>query len=101
MRLRQKLTVAFFGVSSLLSLLLALFLYRFVERQLQEDLRDRLRDITHIGTHVIDLDAYGKLRELLPASGELSESAYSDVEHSPQYRRVYDQLRAIRSADRR
>jgi len=34
MRLRRKITIAFFLVSSLVSLLLALFLYRFVERQL-------------------------------------------------------------------
>jgi class 3 adenylate cyclase len=97
-RLRQKLTVAFFGVSSLLSVLLALFLYRFVERQLKQDLRDRLRDITHIGAHVVDLDAY---RKLASRSGELDEGAVADVEHSPEYRRIYDQLRGIRAAEPR
>ncbi len=105
MRLRRKLTVAFFGVSSLLSVLLALFLYRFVERQLKADLRDRLRDITHIGVHVIDQDAY---RALVSRFGEIDrvqgdpvklDAAVADVEHSPEYRRVYDQLRAIRSAE--
>jgi class 3 adenylate cyclase len=95
-RLRRKLTVAFFGVSSLLSVLLALFLYRFVERQLKEDLRDRLRDITHIGAHVIDLDAY---RKLASRFGDLDEGTVADVEHSPEYRRIYDQLRVIRSAE--
>ncbi len=98
MRLRRKLTVAFFGVSSLLSVLLALFLYRFVEQQLKEDLRDRLRDITHIGAHVIDLDAY---RRLASRTGALDEGAIADVEHSADYRRIYDQLRAIRSAEPR
>jgi class 3 adenylate cyclase/HAMP domain-containing protein len=95
-RLRRKLTVAFFGLSSLLSILLALFLYRFVERQLKEDLRDRLRDITHIGAHVIDLDAY---RRLAAKGGALDEGAVADVEQSPDYRRIYDQLRVIRSAE--
>jgi len=97
-RLRPKLTVAFFGVSSLLSVLLALFLYRSVEQQLKEDLRDRLRDITHIGAHAIDLDAY---RRLASHAGELDEGAVTDVEQSADYRRVYDQLRAIRSAEPR
>jgi len=40
-RLRRKITVAFFGVSSLVSVLLALFLYRFLERKLADDLHDR------------------------------------------------------------
>jgi class 3 adenylate cyclase len=97
-RLRRKLTVAFFGVSSVLSVLLALFLYRFVERQLKEDLRDRLRDLTHIGAHVIDLDAY---RRLTARRGELDEGAVADAEQSADYRRISDQLRVIRSAEPR
>jgi class 3 adenylate cyclase len=97
-RLRRKLTVAFFGVSSLLSVLLALFLYRLVERQLKEDLRDRLRDITHIGAHVIDLDAYGRLAG---RSGELDDDAIAAAERSADYRRISDQLRVIRSAEPR
>lgn len=102
MRLRQKLTVAFFGVSSLLSVLLALFLYRFVERQLRDDLRDRLRDITHIGAHVVDQAAYQELRDRIrAAAGDLAESAVDDVEHSDAYRKLTEQLRAIRSAEPR
>ncbi|HWO18663.1 MAG TPA: adenylate/guanylate cyclase domain-containing protein, partial [Kofleriaceae bacterium] len=100
MRLRRKLTVAFFGVSSLLSVLLAVFLYRLVERQLADDLRDRLRDITHIGAHVIDLDAYRRLAARAD-EGELDDAAVADVEHSADYRRIYDQLRRIRSAEPR
>jgi class 3 adenylate cyclase len=97
-RLRRKLTVAFFGVSALLSVLLAVFLYRFVEGQLKSDLRDRLRDITHIGAHLVDLDAYRELVKQL-APGELPAARRDDVEHSKDYRVVYDQLRAIRSAE--
>ncbi|HWU89804.1 MAG TPA: hypothetical protein VN253_21230, partial [Kofleriaceae bacterium] len=96
MRLRRKLTVAFFGVSSLLSVLLALFLYRFVERQLKADLRDRLREVTHLGAHVIDLGAY---RTLAGQLGELDDVRIDDIEHSLEYRAVYDQLRVIRSAE--
>ena len=98
-RLRRKLTVAFFGVSSLLSVLLALFLYRFVEQQLKEDLRDRLRDITHIGAHVIDIPAYRKLAGELGELGELDEGAVKAVEQSPEYRRISDQLGVIRGRE--
>jgi len=95
-RLRRKLTIAFFGVSSLLSVLLALFLYRFVEQQLTIDLRDRLRDITHIGAHVIDMPAYERLAGQL---GELDATATTRVEDSADYRTIYDRLRVIRSAE--
>ena len=96
MRLRRKLTIAFFGVSSVLSVLLALFLYRFVERQLKADLRDRLRDIGHIGAHMIDQPAYTRL---IFQFGELDEGKVSDVEHSHDYRLISSQLRAIRRSE--
>jgi class 3 adenylate cyclase len=146
-RLRRKLTIAFFGVSSLLSVLLALFLYRFVERQLKEDLRDRLKDVTHLGSHMIDQPAYRRLiaqfDELDKRLSTLAESPewkaackklaieecaptaevqekvradkdvpaplvaqldeldnkVADVEHSADYKLVYDQLNIIRAAE--
>ena len=61
MRLRRKITVAFFLVSALVSLLLALFLYRFVERQLRAELRNRLRNIATLGARTIDPAAYDRL----------------------------------------
>src|SRR5512140_3011713 len=83
-RLRRKLTIAFFGVSSLLSVLLALFLYRFVERQLSTEYRERLRDVTRVGTHAIDLGAYERLRAL--HKDDLDEAKVSEIEHSADYR---------------
>jgi len=96
MRLRRKLTIAFFGVSSVLSVLLALFLYRFVERQLKTDLRDRLRDITLIGAHFIDQPAYGRL---VAQFGELDDARVSDVEHSTDYAAISDELKALRRSE--
>jgi class 3 adenylate cyclase len=96
-RLRRKITVAFFLVSSLVSLLLALFLYRFVERQLRGELRTRLRDIAYIGSHSIDLDAYRRLRAL--TAPEMDEAAVASIEHSPDYKIVYDQLNVIRGTE--
>jgi class 3 adenylate cyclase len=95
-RLRRKLTIAFFGVSSLLSVLLALFLYRFVERQLADEYRDRLRDVTHVGIHAIDKAAY---RRLVAKLGELDEAQVAEVEHSADYKLISDQLRMIRGAE--
>jgi class 3 adenylate cyclase len=95
-RLRRKLTIAFFGVSSLLSVLLALFLYRFVERQLADEYRARLRDVTHVGAHVIDKAAY---KRLVGKLGELDDNQVADIEHSADYKLIYDQLRMIRSSE--
>jgi class 3 adenylate cyclase len=98
MRLRRKLTMAFFLVSSLVSLLLALFLYRFIERQLGVELKARLRDITQLGAHSIDRDAYERLRGQVR---ELDAAAVSAVEGSADYRRISEQLNAIRDTEPR
>jgi len=97
MRLRRKISIAFFLVSSLVALLLALFLYRFVERQLRTELKTRLRDIAHIGAKAIDLDAYGRLRA--ETADQLPAARVTEIEHSADYRRVYDQLNAIRGTE--
>jgi class 3 adenylate cyclase len=98
MRLRRKITVAFFLVSSLVSILLALFLYRFVERQLGVELRTRLKDIAHIGSQSIDMNAYRRLAAKM--SPELEDRAVTEIEHSPDYKTVYDQLNVIRGTER-
>ncbi len=95
-RLRRKITVAFFGVSSLVSVLLALFLYRFIEGKLAEDLRDRLDNLAHVGSHAIDLSAY---RALTAQLGTHDDNSVSAIEHGPAYKTIYDQLRLIRAAD--
>ncbi len=105
MRLRRKLTVAFFLVSALLSVLFALFLYRFIERQLTADLRERLRDIAHLGVHTLDLGAYQRLVDQLdapgpPASSPAAEAArVAAIEASSDYRTLSAQLNIIRSAE--
>src|SRR5688500_1775684 len=96
MRLRRKITIAFFLVSSLVSLLLAVFLYRFVEDQLRGELRARLRDITHLASRNIDLVAYERLRAQV---GELPAEQVAAVERSVDYRRISDQLNAIRETE--
>src|SRR5690348_2728019 len=97
MRLRRKITVAFFLVSSLVSVLLALFLYRFVERQLRSDLRGRLRDIAHIGAAGIDPAAYDRLA--VRAGPTVDAATVGTVEGSADYKRISDQLNAIRAAE--
>ncbi len=97
MRLRRKITVAFFGISSLVSIVLALFLYRFVETKLGDELSHRLRDITHVGAYAIDAASVSELRAL--HDGELDEARVHDVEHGDTYRKLYEQLRMIRRAE--
>jgi class 3 adenylate cyclase len=95
-RLRRKLTIAFFLVSALVSGVLAMFLYRFVERQLAVELRDKLRDIAHIGAHAIDLTAYRRLTDQL---GTLDDTAVAAVERSAEWRAISDELHQIRAAE--
>jgi class 3 adenylate cyclase len=96
-RLRTKLSIAFFGVSSLLSVLLALFLYRFIERQLTDDLRNHLKDITHVGARNIDLAAFRRLTAQF--TQDFDEGKAVAIERSADYKRLSDQLNAIRSAE--
>lgn len=96
MRLRRKITIAFFGVSSLVLIVLALFLYRFVERKLESELRDRLRNLTHVGSHAIDIPTY---QTLLGKLGQLDDAGVAAAERSDEYKRIYEQLRMIRGAE--
>jgi class 3 adenylate cyclase len=97
MRLRRKISIAFFLVSSLVSLLLAVFLYRFVDRQLRSELKARLRDIAHIGAQAIDIGAYQRLRAA--AVADLPDAGVAAIERSADYKRIYDQLNAIRDTE--
>jgi class 3 adenylate cyclase/HAMP domain-containing protein len=96
-RLRRKITIAFFGVSSLVSVVLALFLYRFVETKLGDELSHRLRDITHVGSHAIDVVAVTELRAI--TATEVDDAKVHDVEHGDSYKKLYEQLRMIRRAE--
>jgi hypothetical protein len=61
MRLRRKVIIAFFLVSSLAAASLGWFLYKFVETQLRAELQTRLRDVALIGSQIIDKGAYANL----------------------------------------
>ena len=95
-RLRRKITIAFFLVSSLVSILLALFLYRFIERQLATELRSKLLDVAHVGAANLDEPAIRKLRGQL---GTLDDPGVAAVEASDAYRQVYNQLRMLRRTE--
>jgi class 3 adenylate cyclase/HAMP domain-containing protein len=94
--LRRKITIAFFLVSALVSVILAGFLHRFIERHLVVELRDKLHDIAHLGAHTIDTAAY---RRLIDQLGELDDDTVSTVEHSPDWKAIYEQLRQIRATE--
>src|SRR4051794_26672431 len=98
MRLRRKITVAFFLVSSLVSLLLAVFLYRFIEKQLRSELRTRLRDIALIGSHSIDTHDLAAL-QAQTTEADLPKEQVTAVENSAAYRHLFDQLNQIRDTE--
>ena len=97
MRLRRKLTLAFFLVSALVSLVLALVLYRSVQRTLTGELRSRLRDVAYLGARTIDLPAYQRLRAIAAAAPD--PAAVTAAEQSSDYRTISDQLGVIRDAE--
>jgi class 3 adenylate cyclase/HAMP domain-containing protein len=97
MRLRPKITFAFFLVSGLVCLVLTLFLHRFMERQLGAEFRARLRNIVYLGSQIIDRDAYQRLRARI--SDRLGAREVAGVERSPDYALVARQLEAIRAAE--
>lgn len=105
-RLRRKITFAFFGVSTLVSVLLALVLYRFIESALESDLRARLRDLAYVGSHGIDRDAYGRLVDQLTTvdaapAGPARTAAVDAIERSADFQRISEQLNVIRRAEPR
>ncbi|HWN72028.1 MAG TPA: HAMP domain-containing protein, partial [Haliangium sp.] len=101
MRLRPKIILAFFLVSGLVCLILTLFLHRFIEGQLGDELKARLRNIVYLGSHLIDRDAYDRLRARISAqpSAQLGAHEVEAVERSADYALVAGQLDAIRSAE--
>ncbi|MBA3542733.1 MAG: HAMP domain-containing protein [Deltaproteobacteria bacterium] len=100
MRLRRKLTIAFFLTSSAVSVLLAFVLYRFIEGQLHDDVRDRLRDITLVGSRTIDIARFTRLRDQI-GPGEVAAATVSEIEHSDDYRAIYGELRRLRTIERK
>jgi class 3 adenylate cyclase len=95
-RLRRKLTVAFFLVSSVVSVMIAVFLYGFIETQLTDEVKDRVKDITHIGAHTVDVAAY---KRLVAQLGNLDDAQVSNIEHSADYKALSDQLQMMRASE--
>ncbi len=96
MRLRGKVTIAFFVVSSAVAVLLAVFLVRFIRHQLEDEVKDRLMDMAHIGAAEVELEPYGKL---LGQLGDLTDAQVAAVEHGPAFREIYTHLQMIRAAE--
>jgi class 3 adenylate cyclase len=95
-KLRRKITIAFFLVSSAVSVLLAVFLYRFIKHELADDVRGRLKDMAHLGAAEVEQGSY---HELVAHLGTLDDAQVAAVEHSPAYKEIYDHLRMIRAAE--
>jgi class 3 adenylate cyclase len=95
-RLRRKITIAFFLVSSAVSVLLAVFLYRFIKEQLGGEVRNQLRDMSHLGAAEVELLPY---QQLVAQLGDLDDAKVAAIEQSPAYKEIYSHLRMIRSTE--
>ncbi len=93
MRLRRKITIAFFLVSSAISVLLAVFLYRFIQGQLELEVKDRLMDMAHIGAAEVELEPYQRL------VAQLDSHDVDAIEHGADFKELYSHVRMIRSAE--
>jgi class 3 adenylate cyclase len=94
--LRGKVTLAFFLVSSLVSLLLAYFLYSFVRDQLRAEVTDRLLDIAHIGAAEVEVPEYEKL---LAQLGDADDARVAAIERGPEFKQISAHLMMIRTAE--
>jgi class 3 adenylate cyclase/HAMP domain-containing protein len=95
-RLRGKLTLAFFVVSSAISVLLALAMHRFIRRQLETDVRQELSSIARIGAAEVELPAYQRLTAQL---GDLDEARTQAIELGADYKELYEHLRMVRASE--
>jgi class 3 adenylate cyclase len=94
-RLRRKITAAFFLVSTLVAVLLAVVLYRFIERQLASELRARLRDMAQIAAAEVEVEPY---QRLLAHLGDGS-AAVPALEAGADYKELSDHLNMVRRAE--
>lgn len=96
MRLRRKITLAFFLVSTLVCVLLAFVLHRFIAAQLADELKTRLGDIAKLGAAEVELPAYQRLVQQL---GPLDDAKVAAIEQGDDYKELYTHLRMLRSAE--
>ncbi len=93
--LRAKIIIAFFVISSLVSLGLAGSTYQMVNRTLFGQLRSRVRNLTSVGSLMVDRPALARLVVELESDVEIRA-----VETSPDYALVSRQLNQIRDTDK-
>ena len=97
------MTVAFFLVSSLVSVLLAVFLYRFIERQLAAEVRVQLGDMATIGAAEVEAPGYYRLLNRMGSVGKLPaplrQLATLGVEHGDDFKEIDAHLQMMRRAE--
>jgi class 3 adenylate cyclase len=104
-KLRRKLTLAFFLTSALVSVAITVVMYRFIQHQYETELRGRLGDIAEIGSHSIHLGGYDRLVARfaeVPTTGADTGSAAAlvdAIEHSDDYAHASEQLNMLRNAE--
>jgi class 3 adenylate cyclase len=95
--LRAKIIIAFFVISSLVSLGLAGATYWVLNETLFGELRSRVRNLTSIGSQMVDRGAIARLTSRLAGGLETPEA--KAIEDSADYALVSRQLNTIRGTD--
>ncbi|MBX7058928.1 MAG: HAMP domain-containing protein [Leptospirales bacterium] len=98
--MRLKIILAFFLFSSAVSVTLAYASYRILYDQLFTELQGRVKNIAYLGASNLNAN---DLRELFGRVEQASEDrvAAEEAENSAEYRRISDQLNAIRNSEER
>lgn len=116
--LKMKVIIAFFIVSSIISIILAVFLYGVLENSLTKELKSKLTDIASLGTEMINMEDYKSLiKKMSPVFDEeesieramyklnseddftISYKELYDIQMSNQYQDMVTQLDKIRDSE--
>ncbi|MBN1686705.1 MAG: adenylate/guanylate cyclase domain-containing protein [Spirochaetales bacterium] len=95
--LRVKIILAFFIISSFVSVALSVITFRILSDSLFTGLQDRVRNLSELGSLTLDRAAFRRLVEQV--SGDLTAEQVAAVETSEDFRLVSDQLNRIRETD--
>jgi len=96
--IRLKLTLTFFIFISLVSLFMAISINSVLNKELFKILQNRVKSTAQVGSMAIDRNALEYL--LTKVKLPLTKEEVASIERSKEYKKISDQLNAIRQVDR-
>ena len=101
MGMRLKISLAFFLISTAVSIGLAIASYAILQNKLIRELQGRALNISGIGSLAVDRAALGRLHKIASQSHDLSPARVREIELSADYRLISEQLNRIRDREKR